>query len=99
MNESNTHVHNPADTNYGLYVMVWVALLALTQFTVTAAQLHLGQLGIAIAVLVTPAKAILVLYFFMHLKYEKLIFKAMFCFAVFILIVAIAGTFFDVVYR
>ena len=99
MNDHDAHAHDPADVNYGLYVMVWIALLALTQFTVTAAQLHLGQLGIAIAVLVTPAKALLVLYYFMHLKYEKLIFKVMFCFAVFILIVAIAGTFFDVAYR
>lgn len=96
MSAQNDHA---GDVNYGLYVLIWIALLILTQFTVTAAQLHLGPLGIAIAVLVTPAKALLVLYFFMHLKYESLLLKGMLAFAVSTLIIAIGFTFLDVVFR
>ncbi len=96
MHEPHDHT---ADVNYGMYVLVWIALLILTQFTVTAAQLHLGPMGIVVAVLVTPAKALLVLYFFMHLKYESLMFKGMFAFAVSTLLIAIGFTFIDVVFR
>lgn len=98
MYESESPEH-AAHVNYGMYVLIWIALLILTQFTVTAAQLHLGAMGIIIAVIVTPVKALLVLYFFMHLGYERLMFKGMFAFAVSTLIIAIGFTFLDVVFR
>ena len=80
-------------------MLIWLALLILTQFTVAAAQLHLGTLGIVIAVIVTPVKAALVLFYFMHLRYEHLIFKAMFVFAMLSLVAAIGLTFFDYSFR
>ena len=86
-------------TPYGFYVLVWLSLLILTQFTVTAAQLHLGRLGLVIAVLVTPAKAALVLFFFMHLSRERLAIQAMFLFAAVALLSAIGLTFFDYSFR
>ncbi|MDC0357779.1 cytochrome C oxidase subunit IV family protein [Oligoflexia bacterium] len=91
--------HNSHDVPYGFYVLIWIALLILTQFTVTAAQLHIGQLGIVIAVIVTPIKAALVLYYFMHLRYEGLLFQCMFAFAAMSLVVAIGLTFFDYSFR
>lgn len=84
---------------YGTYILVWIALLALTQFTVAAAQLHLGALGILIAVIVTPVKAVLVLFYFMHLRYEHVVFRAMFIFAVLSLLAGIGFTFLDYSFR
>lgn len=84
---------------YGFYVLIWTALLILTQFTVTAGQMELGLLGTIIALVITPVKATLVLLFFMHLRYEKPVYAAMFLFTVFTLAIAIGFTFSDYSYR
>jgi len=84
---------------YGFYILVWIALLILTQLTVGAAQMHIGRLGILIAVVVTPIKATLVLYYFMHLRFERLLFQVMFGFAVLSLVSVIGITFFDYSFR
>ena len=90
------HSHNES---YAMYVMIWLTLLVLTQFTVLAGQMQLGALGIIIASVVTPAKASLVLFFFMHLGKEHLVFKVMFLFAIVTLVFTIAFTFFDYSFR
>jgi cytochrome c oxidase subunit IV len=52
----------------GRYVLVWVALLALTAATVAVARVHLHQpWALVVALLVAVAKASLVALFFMHL--------------------------------
>ncbi len=87
------------DVPYGFYVLIWVSLLALTQLTVLAGQMNLGALGTTIALIVTPVKALLVLLFFMHLRYEKPLFSAMFIFAVFSLAAVLGLTFADYSFR
>jgi cytochrome c oxidase subunit IV len=105
MDNPTTYSESPAppDSNhsapYGLYVLVWLSLLILTQFTVTAGQMRLGALGVIIALTVTPLKATLVLLFFMHLRYERPLLGAMFAFAVFSLAIAIGLTFSDYSFR
>lgn len=54
-----------------LYVVVWVALMALTIITVGVAQLDFGPLNVVVAMTVATIKAALVVLFFMHLKYDK----------------------------
>ncbi len=57
------------------YVIIWVMLLALTGITITVAGMHLGRFSTLTALVIASIKASLVLWFFMHLKYEKRLFK------------------------
>ena len=85
--------HAPVPT--GTFVMVWAALLALTAVTVAASVWFPGRVGIGVAMVVTPIKAALILLWFMHLKYESLVFKLMFLAAILILAIVMGLTFFD----
>lgn len=85
--------HAPVATN--VFVLVWVALLALTAVTVAASVWFPGRVGIGVAMVVTPIKAALILMWFMHLKYEKPVFKFMFLAAMCILAIVMGLTFFD----
>jgi cytochrome c oxidase subunit 4 len=57
-----------------LYVTIWLALLAGTGLTVYAATLDLGPFNPIVALAIATTKAVLVVLFFMHVKYahEKL---------------------------
>ncbi|RKZ14195.1 cytochrome-c oxidase [bacterium] len=83
----------------GLMVLVWVALLILTALTVGASVWFPGRVGITAAVIITPIKAALILMYFMHLKYEKPVFRWMFLTAAVILAVIMGLTLFDYTYR
>jgi len=71
------HKAEHAPVGYGTFIGVWVVLLALTASLVGVSSLHLGNLGIAAVLFITPVKAALVLYYFMHLKYEGTTLKVM----------------------
>jgi len=77
------------------FIAVWVGLLLLTSVTVAASVLFPGKVGIGVAMVVTPVKAALILLWFMHLKYEKPVFKFMFLSAMLILAIVMGLTFFD----
>jgi cytochrome c oxidase subunit 4 len=62
---------------YGTFIGVWFILLALTASLVGISAMHLGNLGIAATLVITPVKASLVFYYFMHLKYENTTLKLM----------------------
>lgn len=96
MNDDHTeHEH----AGYDVYVLAWVALLILTAVTVTVAGLHLGKLSVLTAVVIAAVKASLVLYFFMHLKYEKPLFRTMVFVTLGVLAIFIGLTFTDILYR
>lgn len=78
-----------------VFILVWAALLALTALTVGASVLFPGRVGVGVAMVVTPVKAALILMWFMHLKYEKPVFKFMFLSAMLILAIVMGLTFFD----
>lgn len=54
-----------------LFLKVLLVLLALTVITVVAAQIDLGKWNIVGALMIATVKASLVIYFFMHGKYEN----------------------------
>ncbi len=81
------------------YVLVWLSLLALTAITIFVANMHLGRFSTLTALLIASVKASLVLWFFMHLKYERKLFKVMFLIPIATLTVMIGLTFFDIWYR
>ncbi|HZE26556.1 MAG TPA: cytochrome C oxidase subunit IV family protein [Terriglobales bacterium] len=52
-----------------LYVGIWLALLAGTGLTVFAAYVDLGPFNTIVALSIATIKAVLVVLFFMHVKY------------------------------
>ena len=82
-----------------VYVMVFVALLALTIITVTISYLHLGiAAAIIVALLIATMKGSLVASYFMHLISEKkVVYLALILTAVFLLALLVLpiGAYYD----
>jgi len=81
------------------FVLVWTALIILTGVTIKAAQMRMGEWSMLANLLIASIKASLVLWFFMHLKYEKKIFKMLFLVPIATITIIIGMTFFDIWYR
>jgi cytochrome c oxidase subunit 4 len=54
-----------------LYLTIFFALMILTGVTVAAAYLDLGQLNFSVAMLIAGFKASLVVWYFMHVKWQS----------------------------
>jgi cytochrome c oxidase subunit 4 len=52
------------------YLVVWVALMALMILTAGLSRINLGEWSTAIAMAIAVIKALLVILFFMHVRYE-----------------------------
>ncbi len=53
------------------YVAVFVLLLVLLAVTVGVAHVNLGGFNVAVALAIAIAKALLVILFFMHVRYDR----------------------------
>ncbi|QIA09696.1 cytochrome C oxidase subunit IV family protein [Draconibacterium halophilum] len=84
---------------YRLYVIVLVALLALTFASIGITSIELGEFTVAAALLFAVVKSALVLTFFMHLKYDKPYIKLMVALVFAIFLIVIVMTFLDYLYR
>lgn len=73
---NNESVHHVIPAK--VFGIILVALLVLTVLTVTFHTMHLGSLAAPVAFLIATTKAILVMAYFMHLKYDTLINKVIF---------------------
>ena len=54
-----------------LYVGIWAALMVLTVITATVAFVDLGPFKTVVALVIATLKALLVVLFFMHVKYAS----------------------------
>jgi cytochrome c oxidase subunit 4 len=54
-----------------LYVTIFMALMVLTGVTVAAAYVNLGQFNFLVAMIIAGFKASLVIWYFMHVKYQS----------------------------
>ena len=54
-----------------LYITIFVALMVGTALTVGAAFVDLGQFNFAVAMAIATVKASLVVWYFMHVKYQS----------------------------
>jgi cytochrome c oxidase subunit IV len=79
-----------------LYVGIWLALMVFTVLTVFAATLDLGMFNPIVALAIATTKAVLVVLFFMHVKYahEKLT-KLVIVTAIFFFLILLALTMAD----
>jgi cytochrome c oxidase subunit IV len=80
-------------------VKVWAALLALTALLVWVSRAYHDALAVPAMLTITPVKAGLVFYFFMHLKYEGVLLKAMLFVALATLVIFLGLLFSDVLVR
>ena len=55
----------------GLYYSVFAALMVLLAITVAAAEVDLGQANFAVAAAIATTKAILIILYFMHVRYSR----------------------------
>jgi len=86
--------------NYRSPVLVFIGLIILTVLTVLLAGLDVSNTSaLLIAMSVASLKAALVLYFFMHLNHEPLIFKLFLGVAFFTLLAIFILTFSDYSFR
>jgi cytochrome c oxidase subunit 4 len=95
--EHEEHAHEPV--GYGLYFLTWFSLLVLTAITVAAAGMHFGNMSVVVALLIALVKASIVLWLFMHLKYEETIFHRLLWVVIFAMVVFIGMTFTDTLFR
>jgi cytochrome c oxidase subunit 4 len=86
-------------SSFSAYVAVWVALVVLLAATIGVAKFHVSTYGVLINLLISTAKAGLVLLFFMHLRYEGTFLKVMLGVALSAFTVIIILTFSDVWFR
>jgi cytochrome c oxidase subunit IV len=95
--EHHEELHEP--TGYGSYFLTWFALVALTALTVTAAGMHFGGGSVVVALVIATIKASIVLYLFMHLKYEDATFHRLILIMLTVLAIFIGLTFTDTLFR
>lgn len=84
---------------YKTYILVWLGLLALTGASTVTAEVDIGYLTLVIAVFIASIKTLLVLLYFMRLKYEKGFFLIAICGAAAVIVTIIGLTFTDIFYR
>jgi cytochrome c oxidase subunit 4 len=86
MTEQEQHFHDPdnvTNPEHGehhivtpkVYVMVYISLLIGTALTVIAADLDLGVFNPIVALAIACTKAVIVILFFMHVKYQSNLIK------------------------
>jgi cytochrome c oxidase subunit 4 len=84
---------------YRLYVVVWGALLVLTVLTVAVSYLDMKHVTVLTAMLIATCKGMLVLLYFMHIRFEKPLYIAMILAALGTYAIFIGLTFVDYLYR
>ena len=94
MSEEKHHI-----VPYKTYAIILLALLVLTFASIGITNIELGAFTVAGALLFAVVKSILVLTWFMHLKYDKPYIRAMVIFVFAIFVVVIVITFLDYLYR
>ncbi len=93
----NNHEHH--GIGYGGLTLVWLGLLALTSITVSIAGISLGEYTLFVAMGIACVKSILVVNYFMHIKFEEPIFKVFIGISLFTLVVIFILTYFDISFR
>lgn len=86
-------------SGYGIYVVVWAVLLALTGTAVATSGAFAGLANIAAPLVIAAVKASLVVYFFMHLKDERGIIRVVILIGLVTIAILFALLFSDVGYR
>ncbi len=93
------HTAEHHSIGYGTLIMVWLGLVALTSVTVAVAGINFGSAALIIALLIASTKTVLVINYFMHIKFESRVFKVFILVCVVTFLVIIILTFSDLLTR
>lgn len=96
MEQTQTHGHI---IPYRTLVGVWLLLILFTAILVAASKFYYDLLAVPAMLILTPVKAGLVFFYFMHLKYEKTYLRALVFMTLALLILIIGLLFSDIAYR
>jgi cytochrome c oxidase subunit IV len=80
-------------------IRVWLLLLLLTAILVLTSKFFHQALSVPAMLLLTPLKAGLIFFYFMHLKYEKPFLKGLVFMTLGLLVMILGLLFFDLFYR
>ncbi len=78
-----------------LYITIFLSLMMLTALTVGAAFVDLGQFNFLVALVIAMFKASLVIWYFMHLKYQSKLTKLTVATGLFFLMILLTLTMVD----
>ncbi len=76
-----------------------MVLLVLTAVSVAVTSIELGPLTVTVALLLAAVKSLIVLIYFMHLKFDNIIYSIMVGFVMFSIISILIITFLDYLFR
>ena len=82
-------------SSVGLYVTIFLTLMVLTAVTVFSAIIDLGYLNFPVAMLIAGFKASLVVWYFMHVKYQSHLTKLTVATGLFFLAILLGMTLID----
>jgi cytochrome c oxidase subunit 4 len=82
-----------------VYFAVWIALLVLTVITVAVSYVDMKNVTVLTAMIIASAKAMLVLLYFMHIRFERPLYSVMIAAAMIIYGIFVALTFLDYMNR
>lgn len=99
MKDRDVQPEAPHIVPYATFVRVWVVLLALTLILTFVSKAFHEALAVIAMLTITPLKAGLVFYYFMHLKFEGPLLKAMVLVALVTLVVFLGMLFLDISFR
>jgi cytochrome c oxidase subunit IV len=85
--------------SYKTHVIVLISLFILTFLSVAITSIELGPLTVTAALLFATLKALIVLIYFMHLKFDSIVYSIMLGFVMFSIISIIVVTFLDYLFR
>lgn len=84
---------------YGTNVLVWLGLIGLTALTVAIAGINLSGLTVIVALVIASVKSLMVVNYFMHIKFESRVFRVFILVCIVIFLTMIILTFFDLTFR
>lgn len=94
--EEKEHVHI---TPYTTHLKILVILLCMTTITITVTVIDLAAWSVGVALLIACVKVGIVMAYFMHLKYEKILLRSLAIGVMLLFAVVLVMTFFDYLYR
>jgi cytochrome c oxidase subunit 4 len=90
---------HPHIVEYKDHLLVLLLLIGFTIITVAITSVELGPYNTAAAMLIATIKAVIVLMYFMHLKFDQKIYWIMATLVILIFLAVVIITFFDYLYR
>lgn len=84
---------------YALYIRVWAILVVLTAVTVSVSYVDMKHVTVLTATLIAAVKGMLVLLYFMHIRFEDRIYRYMILAVLVTYAIFIGLTFVDYWYR